>query len=70
METRVEVIAEHPLKGTSQVTNIAYLVYVALGKDGRPTPAPAITYDTDEQHERAELGKARQARRKQDQARE
>ena len=70
MEARVEVIAEHPLKGTSQVTNIAYLVYVALGKDGRPTPAPTITYDTDDQRKRAELGKARQARRKQEQARE
>ena len=39
MEVRVEVIAENPLLGTSTISNIAYLVYVALNSNGQPTPS-------------------------------
>jgi acyl-CoA hydrolase len=60
MEVRVEVIAENPLDGTSIVTNTAYLVYVALDDDGKPTPVPPLIFETAEQEARAEQAKARQ----------
>lgn len=70
METRVEVITEDPLHGTSQVTNIAYLVYVALDVAGRPAVVPEIEYKTDDERARAEQAKARQEFRKQQRANE
>jgi len=42
MEIRVEVIAENPLLGTSKISNIAYLVYVAIDTNGHPTPVPEL----------------------------
>jgi uncharacterized protein (TIGR00369 family) len=41
MEVRVEVIAENPLLGTSTISNIAYLVYVALDSNGQAAAVPA-----------------------------
>jgi uncharacterized protein (TIGR00369 family) len=68
MEVRVEVIAENPLLGQSQVTNTAYLVYVALDANGHPAPVPELTYETPEQLVRAEAARQRQAYRKQQRA--
>ncbi|MBI5669843.1 MAG: acyl-CoA thioesterase [Chloroflexi bacterium] len=70
MEVRVEVITENPLLGDSKVTNIAYLVYVALGPDGHPAVVPGLIYETPEQRRRAEEAEQRQAYRKQQRARE
>lgn len=70
MEVRVEVIAENPLLGTSKITNTAYLVYVAVGQDGRPTPVPLLLYETPEERARAEQAKIRQAFRKEQRAQE
>lgn len=70
MEVRVEVIAENPIEGTSSITNKAYLVYVALDEDGRPTQVPGLTYANEEQRLRANQAKARQAYRKQQQQQE
>lgn len=64
METRVEVIAENPLEGNGKTTNIAYLVYVALDADGRPSPVPALEFETEEERLRAEQARARQEYRK------
>ncbi len=64
MEVRVEVIAEHPLEGTSTVTNIAYLVYVALDDTGQPTPVPQLVFETPAEEARAEEGRQRQEYRK------
>lgn len=64
MEVRVEVITENPLEGTSRLSNTAYLVFVALGDDGRPTEVPALIYETDEQRRRAEAAIERQEFRK------
>lgn len=64
MEVRVEVVAENPIAGTSSMTNSAYLVYVALGADGRPTPVPPLEYLSDEERERANQAKERQAFRR------
>lgn len=70
MEVRVEVVTENPLLGDAQVTNTAYLVYVALGPDGHPAEVPGILLETPEQAARAEAAQQRQAYRKQQRASE
>lgn len=65
MEVRVDVTTENPLEGVPKVTNVAYVVYVALGEDGNPTPVPALLYETPDEEARAEQARARQAYRKQ-----
>ena len=63
MEAEVKVIAENPVTGQQWHTNTAYLVYVALGKDGKPIPVPALEAEDEEHQKRMEQGKARQAYR-------
>lgn len=70
IEVRIEVTAENPMKGTSRLSNIAYIVYVALGDDGRPKPVPPLVYETPEAIVRAEQAKVRQAFRKGQRAQE
>jgi acyl-CoA hydrolase len=65
MEVRVDVVAENPLKGTSLVTNNAYLVYVALDTNGLPTPVPALALETALELSRADEARQRQEYRKQ-----
>jgi uncharacterized protein (TIGR00369 family) len=65
MEVRVEVITENPLEGTPNLTNTAYLVFVALDEEGNPTTVPPLLLDTEEQKLRASRAKDRQAYRKQ-----
>ncbi len=65
MEVRVEVIAENPLLGEPKMTNVGYVVYVAIDTEGKPIEVPEIEFETPEQEARAELGKQRQAYRKQ-----
>jgi acyl-CoA hydrolase len=64
MEIRVEVVAENPLLGTARVTNIAFLVYVALDPNGKPTPVPGLIYETTLEKARAEEARDRQELRK------
>ena len=42
IEVGVKVQAENVLSGRLTHTNSAYVVYVALGADGRPTPVPGL----------------------------
>lgn len=65
LEVRVEVLTEDVLSGTSRLTNTAYLVYVALDAEGKPTPVPPLEYVSDEERERARKAQERQAYRKQ-----
>jgi len=65
MEVRVDVVSEDPMRGTSKLTNKAFLVYVAIDEEGRPAVVPELIYETDEQRTRAEQARARQAFRKQ-----
>jgi len=64
MEVRVEVIAENPLLGSSKISNIAYLVYVALDSNGLPTPVPELKFETDLERARAQEARERQSLRK------
>jgi uncharacterized protein (TIGR00369 family) len=63
MEAEVQVMAENPITGERTYTNTAYLVYVALDNDGHPTPVPALVTETNEEKQRMELAKKRQAHR-------
>jgi len=60
MEAEVRVIAENPLTGKRSHTNTAYLVYVALGDDGRPVPVPKIECENEKQERRKRQAEVRQ----------
>ncbi len=70
MEVEVCVEAEELLTGKRRLTNRAYLLYVALGLDGRPTEVPPLILETDEERIRFEKAKQRQADRLARKARE
>lgn len=63
METRVVVTAENLLTGDVTHTNTAYLVYVALGKEGRGQPVPPLLCQSDEEKARFARAAERQALR-------
>jgi acyl-CoA hydrolase len=63
MEVAVEVLAENPVTGEQIHTNTAYLVYVALDDEGRPTPVPSLLAETEEDRQKIEQGQIRQQRR-------
>ena len=63
MEVGVRVVAENPMTGECTHTNSAYLVFVALGDDGRPTEVPRLILETDEERRRWAEAEARQAHR-------
>ena len=63
MEAAVEVIAENPLTGERTHTNTAYLVYVALDDQDRPTSVPPVKAETEEDRRKMEQAQERQERR-------
>ncbi|HET9588425.1 MAG TPA: acyl-CoA thioesterase [Anaerolineales bacterium] len=63
MEVEVNVQAENPITGERTHTNTAYLVYVALDDEGRPTAVPPLEAETDEERQRMQQAKERQERR-------
>lgn len=63
MEAEVQVVAENPLTGACTYTNTAYVVYVALDENGKPSPVPPLIAEIDAERERMEEGKNRQAYR-------
>jgi len=63
IEVGVDVHAENPITGAISHTNSAFVVYVALGADGRPAPAPPLALRTEEERLRFEQGRQRQAYR-------
>lgn len=63
LETEVQVLAENPITGERTHTNTAYLVYVALDDDGRPTSVPGLIAETEDEKRRMEKAQERQERR-------
>ena len=63
MEVEVHVSAENPVTGERTYTNTAYLVYVALDDEGRPTTVPGLKAETEEEKRRLEMAQERQERR-------
>ncbi|HEY5729592.1 MAG TPA: acyl-CoA thioesterase [Anaerolineales bacterium] len=49
MEAEVHVLAENPVTGERTHTNTAYLVYVALDDEGKPSPVPPLEAETEEE---------------------
>jgi len=63
MEAEVQVLAENPVTGERTHTNNAYLVYVALDDEGKPTAVPPLKAETDDEKRKMEQAKERQERR-------
>lgn len=63
MEATVEVHAENPVTGEQTHTNTAYMVYVALDDEGRPTSVPPLKAETEEDKKKMEQAQVRQERR-------
>lgn len=64
LETRVTVMSENVVTAERTLTNIAYVVYVALGNDGKPLQVPPLLITTPEQEQEQVEGRARQEDRK------
>ncbi|NCC24731.1 MAG: acyl-CoA thioesterase [Deltaproteobacteria bacterium] len=52
MEVGVRVTAENLVTGVVRHTNSAYLSFVAMGPDGKPTEVPELILETDEDRRR------------------
>ncbi|HEX5809645.1 MAG TPA: acyl-CoA thioesterase [Anaerolineales bacterium] len=63
MEAAVEVVAENPITGEQTHTNTAYLVYVALDDEGRPSSVPQLQAETEEERQKMERAQERQQQR-------
>lgn len=63
MEAEVQVISQNPITGERTHTNTAYLVYVALDENEKPTPVPPLVASSEEDVERMKQAEARQKRR-------
>jgi len=63
IEVGVTVHAENPISGEISHTNSAFVVYVALGADGRPGSVPHLALVDDEAKRNFEEGTERQKRR-------
>lgn len=63
MECGVRVDAQDPLTGTVRHVNSAYLVFVAVDREGRPRPVPPLLVESDIQRRRQLEAKLRRERR-------
>jgi uncharacterized protein (TIGR00369 family) len=63
IEAEVQVVAENPITGQRWQTNTAYLLYVALDDDGKPTAVPPVFAETIDEERKMEEARARQAHR-------
>ena len=64
MEVGVKVLRESPLTGEIRHTSSAYLTFVALDDDGRPTPVPRLRPVTDDDKRRSAQAQSRVSERK------
>lgn len=63
MEVAVQVTAENPITSERIQTNTAYLVFVAIDDNDKPTRIPPLMAETPEEQARMEAAKDRQRRR-------
>jgi len=64
MEVGVQVTREDPYSGEQVIATTAYLTFVALDENKRPTPAPPIVPETQQEIQRYENAKLRVQARK------
>jgi uncharacterized protein (TIGR00369 family) len=62
-EIGVRVEAENYVTGRKVHTSSAYLVFVAIDRDGRPRPVPPLVVETDDQRQRQREAKLRRRAR-------
>ena len=63
MEVRVDAFVED-MSGTRKTINRAYVVLVAIDKEGEPVPVPGLLLETDEERAEWQSGEKRYALRK------
>ncbi len=63
MEIEVSVEAENIESGEETIAARAFVTFVALGKDGRPTSVPTLLLKTDDDRKKFEEGKQRMEQR-------
>jgi acyl-CoA hydrolase len=63
MEVGVRVEAENPLTGETRHTSTAYLTMVALDEGGRPTQAPPLTAESEDERRRMREAELRRRNR-------
>ena len=63
MEVGVRVEAEDMISGRRRHTNSCYLTFVAVDRNGRPVPVPALVPETPDELRRYEAAKERRRRR-------
>jgi uncharacterized protein (TIGR00369 family) len=68
IEVSVRVLAEDPVKGTVTHTNSAWLVFIALDDEGKPTEVPGLELANERDKANWEAGKRRQERRLREQS--
>jgi acyl-CoA hydrolase len=66
IEVGVRVEAEDLVTGARRHTNTAYLTFVAIDRNGKPVPVPALIAETDEERKRMADGAERRRRRLED----
>jgi acyl-CoA hydrolase len=59
MEVGVRVEAEDMITGQRRHTNSCHVTYVAIDRNGRPIPVPAVMPETDVEKHRYERAEAR-----------
>lgn len=64
MEVGVQVTREDPYTGQNVMATTAYLTFVALDENKKPTPAPLVVPETDDEKQRYENAKLRVQTRK------
>lgn len=64
MEVFVKVIAENLMTGKRKIAATAFLTFVALDEEGKPTKVPEIIPETKEEKKLFETGKDRAEKRK------
>ena len=64
MEVGVKIESENPFTGDIKHTASAYLTFVSLNQEGRPTEVPDINPETDVEIRRYKEGKSRTMQRK------
>jgi uncharacterized protein (TIGR00369 family) len=70
MEVGVRVEAENLLSGAVRHCASAYITYVALDADGRPTAIPGLTLESQEEERRNQEARARRTMRQAEKLRE
>jgi acyl-CoA hydrolase len=64
IEVFVKIIAENLLSGDRKIAATAFLTFVALDENGKPTAVPGIIPETEEEKKLFETGKERAEKRK------